>query len=147
MRAGLLLLFALSTCASGPAQTLEQVLSRVSEKAETFHLAAPRLLAREKLVQRVLQPPPRFRPRVGNAALEPPKPQYRTRELISEYGFATFRDAPGALREFRQVVSADSRAVASPEKARRNLAQGLRSEDGSVVTVENVFQYSDWRQQ
>jgi len=136
MGAGLLLLFALSTCASLPAQSLEQVLSRVSEEAEAFRLAAPRLLAREKLVQRVLQPPARFRPRLGNAPLEPPKPQYLTREVISEYGFASFRDAPGALHESRPA----------PQGHPAPVSVSHREKSGSVVTVENVFQYSDWRQ-
>ncbi len=129
MRTGLLLLPSLLICASGPAQPLEQVLSRVSEEAEAFRLAAPNLLAREKLVQRAIRPPKRFRPRLGNAALEPPKPQYRTREVISEYGYASFREAPGALHELRQVISVDNRHVTTPEKARRTLTAGLRSED------------------
>jgi len=129
MRGGLLLFLALSTCASGTAQSLEQVLSRLSEEAEAFRLAAPNLLAREKLVQRSVRPGKRFRPRIGNAALEPPKPQYRTREVISEYGFASFREAPGAIHEFRQVISVDNRGIATPEKARQSLTAGLRSED------------------
>jgi hypothetical protein len=66
---------------------------------------------------------------MGNAALSPPKPQYRTREIISEYGFATLREAPGALHEFREVISVDNRQVVSAGKARENLASGLRSED------------------
>ncbi len=129
MRVGLVLLFALSTCASGTAQSLEQVLSRVSEEAEAFRLAAPNLLAREKLVQRAIRPPKRFRPRLGSASLQPPKPQYRTREVISEYSFASFREAPGVWHEFREVVSVDNHRIASPEKARRTLTAGLRSED------------------
>jgi hypothetical protein len=129
MRPGLLLLLAASFSVSVPGQSLEQVLSRVSEEAEAFRLAAPSLLAREKLAQRALQPPKRFRPRLGAAALEPPQPQYRTRQVVSEYGFASFQDAPGALHELRQVISADNRQIASPEKAQRTLSAGLRSPD------------------
>jgi hypothetical protein len=143
MRAGFALLISLSTCASGPAQPLEQVLSRLSEEAEAFRLAAPNLLAREKLVQRAVRPPKRFRPRLGNAALGPPKPQYRTREVISEYAFASLREAPGALHEFRQVVTADNRRVATPEKAQRTLAAGLRSDDDRLQKqlLENFEKY------
>ncbi len=129
MRPGLLLLLAAPILAFGPDQPLEQVLSRVSEEAEAFRQIAPKILAREKLVQRAILPPRRFRPRLGSAALEPPKPQYRTREVISEYGFGTLAEAPGALHEFRQVVSVDGRSVASVEKARRTLTSGLRSAD------------------
>jgi hypothetical protein len=115
--------------APAPEQPLEQALSRVSEEAEVFRLTAPKILAREKLVQRTRKPPRRFRPRLGNDALEPPKPQYRTREIISEYAFSTLAEAPGALHEFRQVISVDNRPVLTPENARRTLSSGLRSDD------------------
>jgi hypothetical protein len=129
MGAGLLLLFAVPILAAAPGQPLQQALSRVSEEAEVFRSTAPKILAREQLVQRALKPPRRFRPRLGNAALEPPKPQYRTREVVSEYAFATLKESPGALHEFRQVMSVDGRTLASAEKARRTLTAGLRSED------------------
>jgi hypothetical protein len=129
MRTGLLLLVLTSIGFAGPDQTLDPVLSRVSEEAEVFRLTAPKILAQEKLVQRATKPPRRFHPRLGNAALNPPKPQYRTREIISEYGFATLKEAPGALHEFRQVISVDNRQIVSAEKAHETLTSGLRSED------------------
>lgn len=125
MWAGLLLLLA----APASDQPLEQALSRVSEEAEAFRQAAPKILAREKLVQRTRKPQRRFHPRLGNTALEPPKPQYRTREIISEYGFAALAEAPGALHEFRQVISVDNRPVLAAEEARGRLTAGLRSAD------------------
>ncbi|MGE5646554.1 MAG: hypothetical protein ACM336_12255 [Acidobacteriota bacterium] len=129
MQAGPALLLLASTLAAAPDQQLDQALSRISEEAEVFRLTAPKIVAQEKLVQRALKPPGRFRPRLGSAALQPPKPQYRTREVISEYGFATFREAPGAIHEVRQVVSVDNRRVTSVEKARETLVAGLRSDD------------------
>ena len=49
------------------AQTLPQILSRVSEEAEVFRHVAPEVLAEETLTQRGVKPPGRFRPRVGAA--------------------------------------------------------------------------------
>lgn len=112
--------------------TLAGILDRVSEEAEVFRATAPRMLAEETFQQRALKPPRRFRPRLGNAALEPPKPEYRTRTIVSEYGYSAFQDAPNALHEFRQVISVDGRPVASQESARRTLTVGLRSEDDAL---------------
>jgi hypothetical protein len=111
---------------------LAGILDRVWEEAELFRATAPRMLAEETFKQRALKPPRRFRPRLGNAALEPPKPEYRTRTIVSEYGFSAFKDAPNALHELRQVVSVDGRPVASRESARRTLTVGLRSEDDAL---------------
>src|SRR5690349_9732472 len=116
-----------------PGQTLplDQILSRVSEEAEMFRKVAPQTLSEETLTQRSLKPQPRFRPRVGATAKAPPpyKPEYATREIISEYSFASLRAAPGAMHEFRQVISVDGRPVSSAENARHALGLGLRSED------------------
>lgn len=131
MRAGLLLLLAASAL-SAAAETLPRILARVSEEAEVFRTTAPKTLAQEKLVQRSIQPPRRFRPRLGAGAVAPPKPQYRTREVISEYGFASLKQAPGALHELRQVISVDGRKLASQEKAQRRLVAGLRSDDDQI---------------
>ncbi len=116
---------------SGPVgeDLISPILARVSEEAEVFRAIAPKTLAQEKLIQRAMLPPGRFRPRLGDAALAPPPPRYRTREVISEYGFSALKDRPGDLHEVRQVISVDGRRVASEEKARRRLVAGLESED------------------
>jgi hypothetical protein len=110
-------------------ERLAAILARLSEEAEVFARMAPDLVAQETLKQQARKAPPRFRPRAGNSALQPLKPQYRTREIVSEYGYSTFREAPGVLHEFRQVVSVDGRRIATVEKARQTLSRGLRSED------------------
>jgi hypothetical protein len=115
-----------------PDGRIAAILARVSEEAEVFRMTAVKMLAQETLEQRALQPPRRFRPRLGKAPLQPPKPEYRTRVIVSEYGFSTFQAAPKALHELRQVVSVDGRRVASQEKARRTLTIGLRSEDDAL---------------
>jgi hypothetical protein len=108
------------------------MLARVSEEAEVFRQMAPRLIARETLVQRALKAPPRFRPRIGQAALQPPKPEYRMREIVSEYAFSNFKDSPGALHEFRQVETIDGRKLVAAAIARETLAAGMLSEDDRV---------------
>ena len=114
------------------ADGIQHILARVSEEADVFRANAPKMLAEETLVQRALKPPRRFRPRIGSAAVTAPKPEYRTREIISEYGFSNFRDSPNALHEFRQVVTVDGRRISTQEKARHSLAIGMRSEDDVV---------------
>lgn len=110
----------------------QAMLARLAEEAELFHRTAPKLLAQETLRQRALRIPRRFRPRVGAAAAEPPKLEYRTREIVSEYSYGAFRDAPGILHEFRQVIAVDGRPVTAPAQARRKLLAGVRSADDRV---------------
>ena len=111
------------------AQTLPEILSRVSEEAEVFRRVAPKVLAEETLTQRALKAPPRFHPRVGAAAAKPLAPPRQTREIISEYSFGTLKDAPESLHEFRQVISVDGRAISAATAARHSLALGLASAD------------------
>jgi hypothetical protein len=116
-----------------PAQymPLADVLSRVSEEAEVFRRVAPQTLSQETLTQRSLKSQPRFRPRIG-AAADTPVPfqaQYLMREIISEYSFASLRESPNAIHEFRQVTSVDGRRISTPANARHALSLGLRSDD------------------
>src|SRR5580658_2999286 len=114
--------------ASG-AQTIPEILSRVSEEAEVFRHVAPQVLAEETLTQRALKGPARFHPRVGAAATKLITPTRQTREIISEYSFGTLKDAPGPLHEFRQVISVDGQAISTAATARHSLALGLASAD------------------
>lgn len=123
----LAILCLLASAATG--QSLPEILSRVGEEAEVFRRVAPELLSEETLTQRAVQSPPRFRPRVGAAALKPREPKWQTREIVSEYTFGSLREAPGSLHEFRQVTSVDGRAISSPASARHSLALGLSSPD------------------
>lgn len=86
------------------------------------------------------------------ATLEPPKPQYRTREVIFEYGFARFREEPGAPHEFGTVTSpvvgwtpwsatrTPGRLLGGsrPEKTWRTLRAGLRWENDRIKEEEAV---------
>ena len=89
------------------------------------------VLSEETLRQRTRKPAPRFRPRVSDPA-QPRKEEFLKREIVSEYGYSSFKDSPGALHEFRTVVSIDGRKVQAPEKARRTLTLGVTSADDSV---------------
>jgi hypothetical protein len=111
---------------------LDEILRRVSEEAEVFVRVAPKTFAEETLRQKARKAPPRFRPRVGEAALKPPPVRYQTREIVSEYGYSAFRDSPYLLHEFRQVISVDGRRRQAPEKARQTLSLGVQSEDDNV---------------
>lgn len=93
---------------------------------------APQTIAVETLVQRSLKPPPRFRPRVGTGKPEPLTPEYRTREIVSEYTYSGLKESPSGMHEFRQVISVDGRRINTPEKARHALSLGLQSEDDRV---------------
>jgi hypothetical protein len=100
------------------AQTLPEILSRVSEEAEVFRRIAPQILAEETLTQRALKPPPRFRPRAGAAAATPLTTTRQTREIVSEYSFGTLKDAPESLHEFRQVISVDGKTISCSKTSR-----------------------------
>jgi hypothetical protein len=122
-----LVLFFLVSAAG--AQTLPEILSRVSEEAEVFRKVAPQVLAEETLTQRALTAPARFHPRIGAAAAKPLGPTRQTREVVSEYSFGTLKEAPGPLHEFRQITSVDGQAVSTAAAARHSLALGLASAD------------------
>jgi hypothetical protein len=111
------------------AQTLPEILSRLSEEAEVFRHVAREILAEETLTQRALKAPARFHPRLGTAAATPPAPIRQTREIVSEYSFGTLKDSPAALHEFRQVISVDGQAISAAATARHSLALGLASAD------------------
>ena len=127
--AGLVLLTAAQAQQEGD---LQSMLRRVSEEAEVFAHSARAVLSQETLRQRTRKTPVRFRPRVGDAATKPPKEEFLSREVVSEYGYSSFKDSPAALHEFRTVTSVDGRKVQAAEKARRTLTMGMSSADDGV---------------
>ncbi len=122
----------LAGLAAEPDQRLEAILGRVAEEAEVFAQAAMNLTAEETLQQRARRSGRRFRPRLGAGPVQPPKPEYGTREIVSEYGFTVFKEAPGVIHELRQVVAVDGRRIVGREQARDALARGVKSEDDRV---------------
>lgn len=61
--------------------------------------------------------------------MEPPKPEFTHREIISYYAFSSFRTAPEALHEFREIVSSDGRTITAAGAARQELRAALDSHD------------------
>lgn len=106
-----------------------ELVEKLTEQADVFSYLAPRVIGQEILYHKGRRNPPRFRPRIGKAALEPPKPRYIEREIVSEYGFAPLGEPGGILREFRLVTKVDGRTVKERVKARQTLAVNMTSED------------------
>lgn len=132
----LLALAFLTAAAAKPADAqkpLDSVLTRVAEEAEAFQQNIPKTLTQEKLEQRSVMPPSRFKPRIGTAAAEAPKVRLRVREIVSEYSVAGLHDSESTnLVEFRQVISVDGKKVQSAESARRALSLGMKSADDRI---------------
>jgi hypothetical protein len=110
----------------------QKLVQRLTEEASAFARMAPQLIGEETLHQRALKAPPRFRPRVGDAAKVPPKPTWQQRTIISEYTLALFSgdDAPGGagtFHELRQVTSIDGKKIADAAKAQQMLAKAVTS--------------------
>ena len=108
-------------------QLIGQMTSRIAEEAEVFAHAAQSVLSEETLKQRTRKPASRFRSRTDQ-----PKEQFVAREIVSEYGFSTLKDAPNALHEFRTVISVNGKKIQTSEKARKTLTMGVKSADDNL---------------
>ena len=106
----------------------QKALARVGRGGGRSSPPAPRVVGEETLRQKVVQRAARFRPRVGSD-MTPPPLKYKTREIVSEYGYSALRDSPNALHEFREVTKVDGRQVMTQETARRTLTLGVTSQD------------------
>jgi hypothetical protein len=104
----------------------QKMTERVSEEAEAFRKIAVEVLGTEKLHQAAMKPPSRFHPRAGTT---PPAPQWKERDLVSEYGFARFAGDSGSIHELRQVTSVDGKKVEETKKAQTALAKAITATD------------------
>jgi hypothetical protein len=130
VRAGVLLLASMFVFpVAGADLRMGEILDRLSEEAEVFRTLAPNIVGRETLRHKARKDPGIFRFRVGSGALEPPDPEYQSREVISEYGFSYLEEAPEALLELRQIISVDGRDVAGHKRARQTLTLGIKNND------------------
>ena len=99
---------------------LAQALAEVARVAATFWHSAPDYVARETLNQKALTLPKR-RFRAGASAIQPPKPEFSHREIVSYYALSSFRTSSEALHEFREIVSVDGQTKtgdSAPDKLR-----------------------------
>lgn len=126
---------------------LGQALAEVAQAAATFWHSAPDYIARESLNQKALTLPKR-RLRAGASALEPPKPEFGHREIVSYYALSSFRTSPEALHEFREVFSVDGQALkrdgarlrnaltAQDDKAKKELAHEFEKDSLTVTATD-----------
>ncbi len=143
MRSGFLILSAvglLSPPAFAQDALISQALPQIAKQASKFWQNAPGYVAKETLKQRAaVQPKRKFR--IGGGAVDPPKPELKDREIISFYAISSFRSAPEALHEFRQIVSVDGKPVAAEagilEKFRATLTA---ADDRSKKALEADFE-------
>jgi len=107
----------------------QKMISRLQEEADAFQRFAPQIIGKETLRQKVLKPLARFRPRVGEAARVAAEPQWKEREIVSEYAFAALGGDEAELHEMRQVVMVDGKRIEDPKKAQDALARIITSSD------------------
>ena len=126
------LLVWLGTVSPAADAQLERLLAGLSEQAENFARKAPQLTAQETLRQLARKEGPKRKPHLTPTPKALPPVEYQNREVVSEYGWAAFKDAPAALHEFREVVSVDGRPVRPSQEARTSLARALTSKNDGV---------------
>ena len=114
---------------AGAEEPLEKVLSRLAEEAAVFLEVAPRTVSEETFQQRLDVRPSLLRPRREPVSGVRPRGGFRTRTIVSEYGYSTFAESPNVLHEFRQVISVDGKEVRSRARARLSLSLGVNSRD------------------
>jgi hypothetical protein len=138
-------LFILASQSAPAAQTegdtrLNQALVRLAAEASNFWHSAPGFIARETLTQKAIVPSKR-KLRIGAAAVEPYKPEFKDREIVSWYGLAGYRKAPEAMREFRRVISVDGKALGDAATARAQLRAAIQSaDDRTKRSLEEQFE-------
>ncbi|MCU0245107.1 MAG: hypothetical protein MUC42_00945 [Bryobacter sp.] len=116
-------LFAAALLVAQPAPDLR----RLAEEAEVFAAQLKNIVGTEILTQRALKAPPRFRPRVGAAAYDPPKASLQTRQVQSEFGYGQWEQ--GGWRELREVTSVDGSEKIHAKEARARFVRKLTSDD------------------
>ncbi len=105
----------------------QRLARRLAEEADAFERLAPQVLGHEVLHQKTLKPAKRFQLRTGDAARVPPPPEWREREVRSEYAFAALGGDDQTIHEMRQVVTAEGKPVTDPKKAQEALARIITS--------------------
>ncbi|HEV2200877.1 MAG TPA: hypothetical protein VGR73_13735 [Bryobacteraceae bacterium] len=117
-------------------QSLKPILDRLAAEASSFEKLAPEVVGQEKLHQRILKPPPRFRPRVGEAAKRTLAPEWKERDIVSRYGISMVGQS---LHEIRQVISVDGRKVQDEQRAQATLSK-LLTASGDQQKLEGLRQ-------
>jgi hypothetical protein len=123
------LLFFLLIPALRADERTQNLITVLAKQADIFERIAPQVLGRETLHLRVLKPPPRFKPRIGEAAKKPLLPAWQERDIISEYGFAALGDNQQQPHEMPRVIAVDGRIVEDEKQAQDSLAKLVTPSD------------------
>src|SRR5271154_2864143 len=107
---------------------LDRALPELTGVAAVFWHRAPDYLARETLNQKALTLPKR-KLHVGAGALDPPKPEFTHRQIVSCYALSSFRSSSEALHEFREIISVDGQTTTAEPAAREKLLATINAND------------------
>ncbi len=105
---------------------LPELLSRIAKNAADFQNVAPLTLSEETLRQRS-RPGSIGLAEKDDAVGRLPTAPFNQREVVSEYGYASLRNAPAALHEIRKIVRVDGRDFSTVDNARHAMTIGLTS--------------------
>jgi hypothetical protein len=122
-------LAALSVALPAEDAKLDPPLAGLSVAAKAFARQAPSLTAQETLRQRTLKSTHKRKPHLDARPKTSQEAEYQTREIVSQYGWAAFKESPAALHEFRAGISVDGRPVRTAQEALTMLAGILTSTD------------------
>lgn len=112
------------------AADVQALLNRTAEEAEMFHQNITQVVGEETLQQRAQKRGTRFRPLNGSVAV--PAANFQSRELLSEYAVASFKESNGELHEVRKVTRIDGHQIQKLREARMSLAMGMKSDDDKL---------------
>ncbi|MGI8988592.1 MAG: hypothetical protein ACR2I2_03275 [Bryobacteraceae bacterium] len=118
---------------------LAELLNRISKDAADFQKVAPLTLSEETLRQRSRPGFAGLLEKDSAAARLPPAPLSQ-REIVSEYGYASLRNAPAALHEIRKIVRVDGRELSTVDNARHAVAAGLSGDDKQKKRLLEEFE-------
>lgn len=128
--------------AAGPLRTsFRPILDRLTLEAALFEQLAQQVTGQEIIHQRAMKPPPKFKPRVGEAAKKPPQGEWRDREIVSLYGISLIGHS---LHEIRQVILVDGKKVQDEQRAQRTLAGLLTTsaDQQKFVSIKQLQKYT-----
>ena len=121
--------------------SLQPILDRLTLEAALFEQVAQQVTGQEIIRQRAMKPPPKFKPRIGEAAKKPPQGEWRDREIISLYGISLIGHS---LHEIRQVLSVDGKTVQGEQRAQQTLARLLTAsgEQQKFAALKQLEKYT-----
>jgi len=117
------------------------MLDRLAGEAGAFERVVQQVTGQETLHQRAMSAPPKFKPRIGEAAKKPPQGQWRDREIVSLYAISKVGNS---LYEIRQVIFVDGKRVQDEQRAQKTLMQLLSTnvDQQKFAAVKQLEKYT-----